>query len=306
MTMGVSSSVARPASPISRNSIPFEQAYHFAMPRALPSTDFRSRRRKLLPSDFVFSTRREERPSDLIKRGIWNTIFVLPDDVAIRTTNHHGTAIRDLHELAGVWLAHAERRDLFTTVLIDANDDFHASLYTAITGFYRISITASRAALELLTIGTWAQISRNRQAFREWQSGNRTLSFGMACDGLISGAASLQSHLTSTVREGLFNQKTNTSQPGYARKLFDHVSEFTHARPGYTDSALRQSNGPIYVREAFEHALWIQSEVFALSFIYMLLARPRTVFPPNVRKLFADPKRVKSKVLRAAFEYLHT
>lgn len=169
------------------------------IPRILPASDFRSRRRRLTPRDFVFSSGREERPSDLIRRAQWNHIVILPDDVAIRTTNHHGTAISQLLTLSHVWIDLAQPRDPMTIMLIDAHDDFQASLYNAIAGFYRVAISASRKALELLAIGTWAQLCGKRKEFREYLRGNRTLSFGTACDGLSSGARSLEAHLQSTL-----------------------------------------------------------------------------------------------------------
>ena len=228
----------------------------------------------------------------------------LPDDVAVRTTNHHGTAISRLLTLSHVWIELCQPRDPIATMLLDAHDDFQASLYNAITGFYRVSISASRNALELLAIGTWAQLCGKRKEFREYLRGDRTLSFGTACDGLSSGARALEAHLQSTLGAQLFNQRASTVRMGYARQVFDHASDFTHSRPGHTDSALRRSNGPIYVEEAFNHAAWIQSEVFSLSFIFILLARPRTQLPGSVVKFMRDPERTQPQILRDAFEFL--
>lgn len=65
------------------------------------------------------------------------------------------------------------------------------------------------------------------------------------------------------------------------------------------------SNGPIYVKSAFDHVSWMQFEAIGLCFVLLLLARPRTKFSPPIHKLFADVKRLKSRVTRAAFEALH-
>jgi hypothetical protein len=69
---------------------------------------------------------------------------------------------------------------------------------------------------------------------------------------------------------------------------------------------MRDSNGPIYVRSAFEHAAWIHFEVIGLCFTLALAARPKLPVPPSVIDLFGDETRVQSRVTRAAFEELCT
>jgi hypothetical protein len=66
-----------------------------------------------------------------------------------------------------------------------------------------------------------------------------------------------------------------------------------------------ESNGPIYVPSAFQHVAWINFETVALSFVLVLLAKPRMSVPLAVIDLISDKKRVKSRVTRAAFEFLH-
>lgn len=73
-------------------------------------------------------------------------------------------------------------------------------------------------------------------------------------------------------------------------------------RPGH----MRDSNGPIYVRSALEHAVWIQFEVIARSFVLVLISRPKLALPPAIVDLFGDEARVKSRVTRAAFEELRS
>jgi hypothetical protein len=63
-------------------------------------------------------------------------------------------------------------------VMLDAGDDFQAATYTTLTGFYRLSIAALRSALELTTIGAWAQVCGKREEFHSWRAGESPLSFG--------------------------------------------------------------------------------------------------------------------------------
>jgi hypothetical protein len=244
-------------------------------------------------------------PSDKIDRPIWNHIFSLPDDVAIRTTNHHGTQIRELNDFAGIWTELCRPQDMMTTVLLDAHNDFQSALYNAITGFYRLSVSAARAALESLAIGTWAQVCGAKQEFKQWRRGKIELALGKACDGLIKGAGLLETHLATQYHDNLFHQKnTLTPTGGSVRRLFKDLSDYTHGRPPFTDGAIRRSNGPIYVPKAFNHAARVQWEVFAVSFVFLVIARPKTKLPPEAAELFVDRTRLKSKITRAAFKHL--
>ena len=80
-----------------------------AMPKPLPLTDFRSRRTVLVRSDFGYAPKQAPRPSDIIDEETWDSIVTLPDDVAVRTTNYHGTTIRQLHDLWGAGSSVLER-----------------------------------------------------------------------------------------------------------------------------------------------------------------------------------------------------
>jgi hypothetical protein len=275
------------------------------MPRRLASKDFRARRIVLTRDDFGYAPKPAEPANDLIDKGTWDSIVTLPDDVAVRTTNYHGTAIRQLHDLWGAWIeCFGDEHDWMFPVMLDAADDFQAATFTALTGYYRLSVAALRSALESVSIGTWAQVSGKHQEFNDWRSGKKTLSLGQACDGLIKDAQELEDNLRQLVGETLFAHKTPEREGGFVRRIFDGISDFTHARPGSTDGDIRKSNGPIYVRSAFNHVSWIQFEVFALCYVLALLARPTLAAPVSILELFEDLERAKSRVTRAAFQRL--
>jgi hypothetical protein len=109
----------------------------------------------LLKGDFAIAPTRDPRPTDKIGKDTWNHIFVLPGDVPVRTTNHNGSAIKQISDLSYEWLLHCDGEDpIMGSVMLDAHDDFDAALYTAIVGYYLLSNSAMRSALELLTIGS--------------------------------------------------------------------------------------------------------------------------------------------------------
>ena len=104
------------------------------MPRRLPSKDFRARRIVLTRDDFGYAPKPAEPANDLIDKGTWDSIVTLPDDVAVRTTNYHGTAIRQLHAPWGAWIeCFGDEHDCMFPVMLDAADDFQAATFTALT-----------------------------------------------------------------------------------------------------------------------------------------------------------------------------
>jgi hypothetical protein len=280
--------------------------YHSHMPRFLTDSDFRARRRVLVKSDFALAEGPALRPSDKIDKATWNHIVTLADDVAIRTTNQHGKAIKQISDLTYEWLIHSDEGDrIMLPVMLDAYDDFEAALYTAITGYYRLANSAMRSALELVTIGTWAKVCGKRNEFQNWQKGKIELSLGGACDGLIGATSVLRNALKTRVNDSLFDQKTSTTDGGCVRRTFNRISDFSHARPGFTDSSMRKSNGPIYVPRAFNHSIRMQTETIGLLFVLLLIGKPNTRFNQIVMNLFADRSKIKSRVTRAAFRILH-
>ena len=231
------------------------------MPKRLPDTDFRARRTVLTRGDFAYTPKPERPASDVIDRSTWDGIVTLPDDVAVRTSTHHGSALKQLDDLWGSWVeCIGEAKDCLSSAMLDAGDDFQSATYTALTGFYRLSVSALRSALELTAIGTWAQVRGKEVEYRAWRDGKIPLSLGQACDGLITATGALRKHLRTTVNDSLFDQKAPNTEGGFARRIFDGLSNFAHARPGYADGDIRRSNGPIYVRSAFDHVSWIQFE----------------------------------------------
>lgn len=275
------------------------------MPKKLPQNDFRARRIVLTRDDFAYAPGPESPPTDIVAESTWASIVTLPDDVAVRTSNHHGRTLTQLHELWGAWVeCIGTQHDCLFSVMLDAGDDFQSATYTALTGFYRISASALRSAIELTAIGTWAQVCAKQIEFEAWRNGEHILSFGQACDGLIGATKSLRERLRAVVDDSLFDQKTSNYHGGFARRIFDGVCNFVHARPGYADGDLRSSNGPIYVRSTFNHVAWLQFETFGLCFAMHLLARPYAIVPMAISKLLSDVERLKSRVTRAAIEAL--
>ena len=120
------------------------------MPKLLPDDDFRAKRVVLTREDFAYAPKPAPPPSDVVSKATWKSIVTLPDDVAVRTSNYHGTTLGQLNDLWSAWIeSFGSTPDSLSAAMLDAGDDFQSATYTALTGFYRLSIVALRSALEL-------------------------------------------------------------------------------------------------------------------------------------------------------------
>jgi hypothetical protein len=163
------------------------------MPRRMPGSDFRARRVVLTRGDFGYAPKATLPPADKIDKATWSSIVTLPDDFAIRTSNYLGRSLKQLADLWRAWIdSLGEVQDCIFPAMLDACDDFQSATYTALMGFYRLSVSSLRSALELTAIATWAQVTGKDAEYRAWRNGKFTLSFGKACDGLIASTRKLQ------------------------------------------------------------------------------------------------------------------
>lgn len=256
------------------------------MSKQLPVSDFRAVRVVLEPDDFALGSEEPDPPaSDLITKKTWHGIMNLPDDVAIRTSDHNGTILGEVYWLWGRWIeAVGETEDALSAAMLDAHDDLQASIFDSLHGYYRTAFSALRNAIELMTIGTCGAITKT-PLYREWRDGSTEFKFGTACD-LLANEASLNTFNGSVRAAGhqsLWDPKREPSLGGYGRRLYREMCDFAHSRPGFTDADLRCSNGPIYVHEVFRD--WYYAYLRAISFcsIMMFLARPN-----GDRSAFAD------------------
>jgi hypothetical protein len=74
------------------------------MARTTRAEDFRSTRSQLPDEIFAFSTGPTPDPTDLVSAKVWGELMNLPNDVAIRTSDHHGSELATLDLLYGDWL----------------------------------------------------------------------------------------------------------------------------------------------------------------------------------------------------------
>ncbi len=280
------------------------------MPRKLPLDDFRAVRVMLEAEDFAYAPGEPNPESeDLVDGATWSDLITLPDTVAFFTSNNHGRELHLMSQLWGECIQHlaSEVQDETFYGMMSASDEFQAATFNALSGYYRVSIDCLRSALESLTVTTYCQAYGSKTEFAEWQTGQRDIGFGTACDKL-TGAPCVQPLTTFLTREcgtDLFRQRQEGTREGWVRVLYSGLSDYSHSRPGFEAGHMwGGSDGPIYEKSAFRwtHRLWLQT--LGTCFILVKLARPATPLTLRLQSLFKEGLVREICVLEAAARYL--
>lgn len=254
--------------------------------------DFRFVRKKLPPEAFAVHTGVEPEARDLIDQETWDGMVRLPDDVALRTSEQHGAVLRNAYAAWVYWLGMVldiqsicdPTGDPLAVAVLNATDEFQASAYAALTGFYRQAIGTLRPALEAMLAAAYFKVLPNQRAFANWRQGNQ------------AGRLWIKTVRRKLVRCEPFPRFESPNDElladgGWFAWLYGILSEFLHGRPAHTDEAgtriettnggMWNSNGPIYAKDAF--VLWsrLYFNTLLLSVLLAGLADERLVRLPK-------------------------
>lgn len=129
--------------------------------KPLPPDDFRAVRSVLEPDDFAHTDSGPERPpTDLIAEETRRHLVILPDDVSIRTSNHHGTELTLLSDLAAGWTeAIGDEQDMIGVAMVEVMMEFDASIHNLLVGFYPQAIGCLRGILEGMMAGAYCHLT---------------------------------------------------------------------------------------------------------------------------------------------------
>lgn len=247
--------------------------------KRIPTTDFR-KTRTLLP-DEAFALVAGERPSptDFVTEDVWNGIMHLPDDVAITTSNHHGSQLAALYTLWGGWVeAIGDEHDELFTGMLDAADCFQASTFDSLHGYYRSALSNLRSAIELVAIGSLGNLLPNDKDYLRWTKQNL---------GSLPFASSIRKLRGATAKP----ISTVILKPnGSIEALYNELCAYTHSRPDASDGKLWESNGPIYVTAAVNLVFELQVSTYAVCYLLVKLGRPSLVLPTASSFLFTTPE----------------
>lgn len=274
------------------------------MAKQLALTDFRAVRRVLEPEDFALGAEQPDPPpSDSISEKSWTGIMSLPDDVAIRTSDHNGKALGQVYWLWGKWIeAIGETAEVpWFDPMLDAGDDLQSAMFNALHGYYRAAFAGLRNVLEAVTIGTCGILAGSPQ-YANYRAGATEFSFGNACDRLANEPKI--EPFNATMREAgfqaLWDPRDAILAGGFVRRQYRDLCNYAHTRPGFAEANLWKSNGPLYRGEVFldwYHACLLTVSLSALSLLVAGGGADREV----VADLFIDYPNLPGRELQQAF-----
>jgi hypothetical protein len=154
---------------------------------------------------------------------------------------------------------------------LDAADDFNASIFMTVHGYYRQGMASLRSALEGMANAATFAIRQDENALRKWLEGQSAPpKFGNMRDML---KPSLGPELT-TVLELL------------QKKLSNHVHT---GRSGSNALLWNDSNGPIWEDTAFDQVYRSFRDVMAMCLVLRHLGWSGSSIPPELLPLFETP-----------------
>jgi hypothetical protein len=212
-------------------------------------------------------------PTNLIPPEIWHGVMDLPDDVAIRISDHHGTKFEFLYALWGEWLeAIGDEHDNLFDAMLDAADCFQSSTFDFLHGYYRSSISNLRSALELIAVGVLGNVCPDDEVYLRWKTGSADLAFP-AC----------RRRLQRRVKRGFSGL---LDHDGWAIRHYYRMCGYAHSRPKSSDGDLWESNGPVYNGEAIVRVMSMQLCTYACCYLLTRIGRPQFLLPSESATLF--------------------
>ena len=221
------------------------------------AADFRNTRAFLPDEVFLVVNGPRPGPTNLVAERVWNGIVHLPDDVAFTTSNHHGSQLAAMYSLWGGWLeAIGDDQDELFAGMLDASDCFQASTFDSLHGYYRSALANLRSAVELVAIGTLGNRSPTDTDYIRWKKHSvGSLPFSTAIK-----------KLRGATKKGPLSVKVFEPN-GCLSALYDKLCAYAHSRTDASDGEMWQSNGPVYVNEAFNLVYTLQASTYAACYV---------------------------------------
>jgi len=239
-------------------------------------TQGRYRRKRFFLADQVFAIGGDgdHDPQDLIRKKAWGELMTLPTDVALRTTDHMGSMIKDMQHQWSAWMdatpLDPDEWPFFHDVYLDVLEEFDAAPFIAVHGYYRQATAGLRNALEAMTHACRYAVANDEVGFNAWRSNSRQPpNFGNSVD-FIGGKPAGKVLDATLGGHGLFGHKPN----GVLRDLYADVCRYVHSQPGYSSGDIWQSNGPVFVPRAFTQ-FWLDfCDTSLVCFALLKIAHP--------------------------------
>jgi len=231
----------------------------------------------------------------IVDEETWAGITHLPDDVAIRISDHNGHRLELLYSLWGDWITATgdpNKTDELFSCMLDAGDAFQCANFLFLHGYYRAAMAELRVALELVMIGAYGNLKPSDPDYVVWKASGSELGF-----------TRFRRRMHRVLRND--QGKWLLADGEFPDKMFQQLCNFTHSRPDSSDGALWESNGPVYKDEAVMLTFFTILSVYAICYLLVRIARPDFAFPPDSRILFEDDWVPNRGGLAKAFEQLY-
>jgi hypothetical protein len=272
------------------------------MAHPLPLNDFRALRFVLDPDDFARSDGKPDpEPFDLIAQEVWETLTMLSSDVSIRTSNNHGKLLASEQ---GLWATLVEAviddpRDAVLSAILDVADEFHATTFDLLHGFYRQAASSLRSALELILDGAEKALTSKSGSHQpstfKFQRTARTIRGA-------ERAKRIDDALEARCDRTLFGRPPDK---GWIGDLYGRLCDYAHARRGHTLGDMWQSNGPIYVGEAVQNIHLLFVETYCAVCVLACLGQASLRLPRRARGVLTSTEVTLPKVALAALDELY-
>jgi len=244
--------------------------------KPLPLSDFRAVRHILEEHEYAYGGE-EVTPSDLVGPDVWDHLMHLPDDIAVKISNHHGSELKLLNTLSSDWIesiGDPEAPDKLFAGMLDAADCFQCATFDFLHGYYRSSLSNLRSALELVLIGAYGNLRPTDPIYLRWSKGGSDLTF-----------PNCRSRLHKTVPRLI---AWFIKQRSWSERLYYELCRYTHSRPDASDGSLWESNGPVYNSRAIKITFEAHLSVYGVCYLLAKLGRPKIQIPENSKMLFTS------------------
>lgn len=264
------------------------------MVRKLEADDFRAVRMVLEPDDFALTDGEPDPPpTDLVDGEVWHGIMDLADYVAIQTTSHQGSRIGVLSELSSVWAEAAPVGCILSYAMMACLEDFNASVFTLLHGFYRQSVGTLRSALEIMVFACLCLVNNDPAEWEQLERGNREIEFQKCRHKLrqASGFRTLEESAKTATGQNLFADRSGADSGGWVTSLHFRLSQFIHAGGRTSNGSMWESNGPVYSARGMKAAYQSYLETYALVLLLANVADRSLGIPDKVQYLFSYDSR---------------
>lgn len=251
---------------------------------SVPITEgcFRERRVYLSPEAFADPGHGDHAPTNLIDRQVWMSLMDSPTDVLLETTDHFGSTFLGMRRISDMWIGgivpDGTGLPLVFDAYLDAYDEFEAAPFIAAHGWYRQATAGLRNALEVMANAARFAIRGEQAAYAAWRNGTADPPKFQNSVELIGGQSSVAAVEAGLSVGALFGRNPD----GVLRALYQELCRFAHGHPGHTNADIWQSNGPVFIPEAFAQFWRDFRDTFLACAILLKLAYPSLQRPADL------------------------